>query len=552
MEYKSNILENLTPDFIQLSPSIKVDVINDRVAVGPIQGATFISRFIVKSTGDSDNQIVLQHSGNGVPIVGIGQESSHGSLQLRLNSGSTQVRLSAINNNYIMPSLGVGTASPNAKLDVEDGHIRNTNDSSGDFLDIFCDGDGTGSSIISSSNNDIVIRPSIGELGIKANAFGNTGGHGLLKIYNGANAVQVQLNSSGDSYLTGGNVGIGMTTPNADLQIESTNNGMTNGLNTNQLKLSYGASNDGDGSSLAFGVSADDKMTGAKIVHERTGTNSVGDLSFWTRSSAGSGTDYDLTVERMRINSAGAIKFNDYGAGTLVTDASGNITASSGGGAGGPYLPLAGGTMTGATLHGDNVLSRYGTGNDFSIYHSGTDGYLQNETGNLIIPNGNVSIGKTTTALGKLDVSGTLAMSVGTTKRFQTFYSGNFTFINGGASGGTIYFGAPATYTQNFRVQGTGIFNSTVTATNFILSSDKILKENIKDIDHKHIDVNWKNFELKTELGVKRSGVIAQELEKNHPEFVRTDEEGLKSVAYIDLLIAKIAELEHRIKQLEK
>ena len=43
----------------------------------------------------------------------------------------------------------------------------------------------------------------------------------------------------------------------------------------------------------------------------------------------------------------GAIKFNSYGAGTLVSDASGNITVSSGGGAGGPYLPLAGGTMTG-------------------------------------------------------------------------------------------------------------------------------------------------------------------------------------------------------------
>ena len=38
-------------------------------------------------------------------------------------------------------------------------------------------------------------------------------------------------------------------------------------------------------------------------------------------------------------------------------------------------------------------------------------------------------------------------------------------------------------------------------------------------------------------------------LEKKHPEFVRTDEEGLKSVAYIDLLIAKIAELEARLEK---
>ena len=92
-------------------------------------------------------------------------------------------------------------------------------------------------------------------------------------------------------------------------------------------------------------------------------------------------------------------------------------------------------------------------------------------------------------------------------------------------------------------------FTSTVTATNFILSSDKTLKNNIKEIDTSHIDVNWKNFELKSEPGVKRAGVIAQELEEKHPEFVRTDDEGMKSVAYIDLLIAKIAELEARLEK---
>ena len=95
----------------------------------------------------------------------------------------------------------------------------------------------------------------------------------------------------------------------------------------------------------------------------------------------------------------------------------------------------------------------------------------------------------------------------------------------------------------------TATFANTVTATNFILSSDKTLKNNIKEIDTNHVDVNWKNFELKSEPGVKRSGVIAQELEEKHPEFVRTDDEGMKSVAYIDLLIAKIAELEARLEK---
>ena len=56
-------------------------------------------------------------------------------------------------------------------------------------------------------------------------------------------------------------------------------------------------------------------------------------------------------------------------------------------------------------------------------------------------------------------------------------------------------------------------------------------------------------FELKTEKGQKRYGVIAQELEKTNPEFVREDTQGFKSVAYIDLLIAKIAELEARLEK---
>jgi len=96
---------------------------------------------------------------------------------------------------------------------------------------------------------------------------------------------------------------------------------------------------------------------------------------------------------------------------------------------------------------------------------------------------------------------------------------------------------------------GSIVMAGSATATNFILSSDKTLKDNIKKIDAKHIDVNWKNFELISEPGVKRSGVIAQELEKTNPEFVRTDKDGLKSVAYIDLLISKIAELEARLEK---
>ena len=102
---------------------------------------------------------------------------------------------------------------------------------------------------------------------------------------------------------------------------------------------------------------------------------------------------------------------------------------------------------------------------------------------------------------------------------------------------------------DTLHIAGTVLASSTMTASNFILSSDEKLKENIKDLNQKPLNVKWRKFELKSEPGVHRVGVIAQELEKTNPEFVREDKDGLKSVAYIDLLITKIAELEARLEK---
>ena len=97
------------------------------------------------------------------------------------------------------------------------------------------------------------------------------------------------------------------------------------------------------------------------------------------------------------------------------------------------------------------------------------------------------------------------------------------------------------------------ITSGTLTAVNFILSSDRRLKENISYIKNLHkFDVDFVQFNLKSDPRTLRFGVIAQDLEKVAPELVRTDSEGMKSVAYIDLLCIKIAQLEQRVKELEK
>lgn len=92
----------------------------------------------------------------------------------------------------------------------------------------------------------------------------------------------------------------------------------------------------------------------------------------------------------------------------------------------------------------------------------------------------------------------------------------------------------------------------TITAANFILGSDRRFKTSIKPIILKGIDIEYKQFELKSDPGQIRYGVIAQDLQKINPELVRTDKDGMLSVAYIDLLIKEVSYLKYKVAELER
>ena len=219
MEYKSNILENLQPDYIQLNSNVYADELTGNVSIGEVQGGTFLDKFMVKATaGNGVNQIVLQHSGNGVAIAGIGQESSHGSLQLRLNSGATQVRLSAINSNYIIPSLGVGgVTSPNAKLHIAGG-------SSGMFLSNLGD---------NSAYDSIKMSYTGYNSGTPEFIFTQTStpGSGIANTwyrFKNTNGVEGTNPNNVANVTIGGKLGIGSSNPGYKLEVDT--NGVHDGI----------------------------------------------------------------------------------------------------------------------------------------------------------------------------------------------------------------------------------------------------------------------------------------------------------------------------------
>ena len=95
--------------------------------------------------------------------------------------------------------------------------------------------------------------------------------------------------------------------------------------------------------------------------------------------------------------------------------------------------------------------------------------------------------------------------------------------------------------------------SSIVTASDFQLS-DIRLKRDIQPIDFSKIgEFDFKQFRMIPDKGnTLRYGVIAQQIEKSNPELIYTDSHGMKAVNYKDLLVLKIAQLEKRIKELEK
>ena len=182
------------------------------------------------------------------------------------------------------------------------------------------------------------------------------------------------FNNSGNSTVLclqqNGNVGIGTTNPLSQLSIGS------NAITTKKPTVII-ADGVAGGSLVIRGLSPilSFDRTGAspenKILMDGVG------LEFKTGTLDAEG-DVDF-----KIKLDGKLQAPAYTQGFLQSDANGNIEISGGGTLpGGPYLPLAGGTMTGTAgvLMPDNFRLKIGTSEDLLIFHDGTNSFIETST----------------------------------------------------------------------------------------------------------------------------------------------------------------------------
>jgi hypothetical protein len=493
----------------------------------------------------------------GVPYQGgayqIGYDGSSNGLPYYYASASLFINTSG--------NVGIGTTTPGQKLDVN-GRIRIVTDST---------------EIYSSANRILFRGESVDNvaqmaaygmfLPITGQAYnlyqagstllGYTDAASTLDIARGSSGavVYVRLNSNGNSYLNGGNVGIGTTSPayklevTGDIKITSTlkfggvsviDNTSTDVYANIRVIRSFSTLNDG--------MYINYNSTGTTDAHIRFFANGITERMRIDASNGNVGIG--TTAPNQKLDVIGRLKFRSD------TSTSAGIWLTGNNGSEDVFAGLQGTTSTDAF----GVYS--GAGWRFTILNGGNVGIgTQTPSSLLHVANTDargVIIGSTTGSIGTVQlVGGSVVSPVAGRLIFGTDNTGYQFRIAKNAAG---------SITDLFSIQdSTGTLTVSGDLVAYGSPSDITLKTNIKPltgsldkvIKLQGVSFTWKeDTEISKMTGIKDDiGFIAQEVKEILPELVRENKNGLFSLrdkSITALLVEAIKEQQKQIEDLQK
>ena len=274
----------------------------------------------------------------------------------------------ATGNYYFDGNVGIGTAGPNSQMEIKSSGTSNapfTIERSSDTNNLFY-------------------------------FFEDTDGDAVFRGMKSDDTISWQLHSNGDSYFNVGNVGIGTTGPNKNLEISQATDGTTLRITSRQNDASHIAG--GVMSALEF-YSEDGSGSGARV-HG----------SIETRATSATGGSSDLVFSSSDTADAMAIT-NDGNVGIGTTDPDYNLHVKSDSSFAIIQAEAASNKAVALNLYGDRGwrIINDGAGN-----HAGTDYFsifdITADTSRMVIDtSGNVGIG-TTEPESDLDVDGTITI----------------------------------------------------------------------------------------------------------------------------------------------
>jgi hypothetical protein len=462
-------------------------------------------------------------------------------------SNGFEIRRVSSNFRYIFNdgNVGIGTTSPNSILEISQASpiFRIQASDNGTFHGIeFRQGAGF----------DAFIKqlPSTGEFRI---SNGRSVGWGGFTSFYTDTTEKMRITSSG-------NVGIGTQNPNGIVDIREGNRIFDAFGNLNVMTSDGFAQN--IGGSIALGGASGGGTSPypfAKIQGIKEGGSAwAGALILGTTQSN------SAITEKMRITSGGNVGIGEGSPSEKLTIAAGNIKLNSFQNVPGQYRYIGSEFATGngnnkaeirfgidtgdtntflsfATASGAGTINDrmriYSNGNIAKLTLTGIDGNFDNVIKYGFPGDLNSGDSRVNRWIG-IDATITAGAAITNTLRVRAY----------GGGGGNA---APVNVVD-FRGDLSTLFYGNVTAVGFFNSSDIRLKE-LTPYDYSVSDIKLISYLWKDGRDDKKHvGYSAQEVQKIMPDAVNEGTDGMLSVNYIEVLVAKIAELENRIKQLEK